>query len=217
MSQLFASQPDKKYAPRRAADYYPTPQPVVRSCLRTLNERGGLINVLRGSAIRIHDAGADSGIWGVEAADLCADLRGTHEGIALCGSEIRREVPRPDRYDDWYEGDYLTHTGRYNLIVGNPPFSLALQFVQHSLALLDGDGICAFLLPLNFLSSQSRLPLFTSGHLRRVVVLSSRPSFVKNKHGKDGTNASEYAFYVFSAAASSEPPTLSWLNWKKHS
>jgi hypothetical protein len=83
---------------------------------------------------------------------------------------------------------------RYDLIIGNPPFGLAEEFVRYSLSLLDKNGWLVFLLRLAFLEGQDRgrglwseFPLHTCG------VYSPRPSFT----GDGKTDATAYAAYVW--------------------
>jgi hypothetical protein len=76
----------------------------------------------------------------------------------------------------------------FDVILTNPPYSLAEEFVQRSLGLADN---VAMLLRLNFLGSEAR-----SDFLRRqppdVYVLPNRPSFVGGK-----TDSCEYAWFVW--------------------
>jgi hypothetical protein len=75
----------------------------------------------------------------------------------------------------------------YQVVITNPPFSLAMQFVQ---ACLPISTNVVMLLRLNFLASESR-----SGFMRdtkpNVYVLPNRPSFVRG--GK--TDSIEYAWF----------------------
>lgn len=62
---------------------------------------------------------------------------------------------------DWWNSDYLTFSElyigyRFDLIVGNPPFSLACDFLQVSTRILSPEGRILFLLPSEFFQSQAR-------------------------------------------------------------
>ena len=85
--------------------------------------------------------------------------------------------------------DFLSTDGHYPCIVTNPPFSLAFEFCQHALELSDHVFL---LLRLNFLASKKRKSWWISHEPSAIFVLSSRPKFCKNKHGKWATDACDY-------------------------
>lgn len=76
-----------------------------------------------------------------------------------------------------------------DLIVTNPPFSLALPFLEKS---LKEAGTVIYLLRLNFLGSQQRRPFWQANQPTHLFTLAKRPSFT----GK-GTDATEYAWFVW--------------------
>lgn len=78
---------------------------------------------------------------------------------------------------------------RYHLAVGNPPFSLATQFIDRSLHLAPR---AVFLLRLNFLGSKKRREFFERVGIPDVYVIVPRPSF---RHS--GSDATEYAWMDF--------------------
>ncbi|HBE17066.1 MAG TPA: hypothetical protein DDW51_05505 [Cyanobacteria bacterium UBA11367] len=51
---------------------------------------------------------------------------------------------------NWINGDFFNHYDKYDLIIGNPPFSLRIEFIKHSLELLNPNGRILFLLPIDF-------------------------------------------------------------------
>jgi len=66
------------------------------------------------------------------------------------------------------------------LIIGNPPFSLCEKFVQRSLELTkQHGGKVIFLLRAAFLETAKRLEFVEKGPLKRVIILSHRPSFIR--------------------------------------
>ena len=85
--------------------------------------------------------------------------------------------------------DYLKVNFKSDLIVTNPPFSLALEFLEKSLREAE---VVVYLLRLNFLGSQKRKPFWEKNPPSHIFVLSKRPSFT----GK-GTDATEYAWFVW--------------------
>lgn len=70
----------------------------------------------------------------------------------------------------------------------NPPYSLAMEFVQHA---MKHAHVVAMLLRLNFLGSEGRAEFFRA-HPPSVYVLPNRPSFVNGR-----TDACEYAWFVW--------------------
>lgn len=94
-------------------------------------------------------------------------------------------------YAELSEGiDYLETQRDYaDLIVTNPPFSVALEFLEKS---LEEARTVAYLLRLNFLGSQKRKKFWQENPPTHIFVLSKRPSFT----GK-GTDSTEYAWFVW--------------------
>lgn len=111
---------------------------------------------------------------------------------------------------DWCEittgRDFLTWDfggRRFDWIITNPPFSLAREFIDRSLARADH---VAMLLRVNFLESQDRLKWWQSRLPTALYVLANRPGFltregtrVLNKQGKPGTDSCAYAWFVWSS------------------
>lgn len=95
---------------------------------------------------------------------------------------------------DVCHGDALfpaTDWGMPHVILTNPPFSLALEFVQRALESVRSDGITCFLLRLNWLASQKRAA-WMRANTPSVYVLPRRPSFT-NK----GTDATDYGWFLW--------------------
>lgn len=86
--------------------------------------------------------------------------------------------------------DFLADDRRHQVILTNPPFSKAAEFVLHALQVSD---TVIMLLPLGFLASQRRAAMFKADPLHSLYVLSKRPSFTFD--GK--TDAMDYAWFVW--------------------
>jgi len=109
-------------------------------------------------------------------------------------------------YDDWIIGNYFnvdredvfgTRIGQ-ELIFGNPPYSLAEEFVRKSLELVDDGGYVFFLLRLAFLESKKRhFGLYAEHPLRRVYVLTRRPSFFTTKKDSKTVDALAYGMFLW--------------------
>ena len=91
--------------------------------------------------------------------------------------------------DDFINYDF---DDKYDLIIGNPPYSNAIDFVEKSLFLLSENGRLIFLLRTAFLESKKRYEFWQNNSLSELLVLSKRPSFT----GK-GTDATSYSWFVW--------------------
>jgi hypothetical protein len=90
--------------------------------------------------------------------------------------------------------DYLTTPASgIDLIITNPPFALALEFLQKSLT---EAATVIYLLRLNFLGSQKRRPFWRANRPSHVLVLAERPCFT----GDGKTDSIEYAWFCWDRA-----------------
>jgi predicted RNA methylase len=168
---------------RHADDFYTTPAWATDAILSHLSPLG-----------RVLDAGCGEGaIMARVGAFGATDVRGVevHEGRAMHADAIAYTV----------HGDFLALEDALNaageptdLIIANPPFKLAMEFVQKALALTHGGstGQVAMLLRLAFLASMKRAA-FHRLWPSDVYVLPRRPSFTPD--GK--TDSTDYAWFVF--------------------
>lgn len=85
----------------------------------------------------------------------------------------------------------VTVATKFELAIGNPPYSLARECIEKTLQL---SHEVAFLLRLNFLESEDRHEFFKQ-HPCDVHVLPNRPSFFTDGH----TDATAYAWFEFGA------------------
>lgn len=103
---------------------------------------------------------------------------------------LEEEQGVPCTYSEIMEDkDFFDHHDTTDLILTNPPFSLAKEFIDHSLAI---SKTCIMLLRINYLGSVGRHPWWKENTPTALHVLSKRPSFT----GK-GTDATDYAWYVW--------------------
>ena len=95
-------------------------------------------------------------------------------------------------------------------IVGNPPYSIAQEFVERGLDVIADGHKCAWFLKLTFLEGKSRRALFDRGCLEKVYVSSSRLGC-----GKNGTewnpSAVCYAWFIFRKGFRGDP-IIKWFN-----
>jgi SAM-dependent methyltransferase len=189
---------------RREADHYPTPEWVVDAVLPHLLHRcpprpgagyvlepgcgaGGLARVLARAGY--HVRGVD-----IRAEAACPvelfDSGGTYLAVE---DDYLQPVKRGADFDAW---------PLPMAIVGNPPYSFAMEFLRVSIDLLarrerresGPPGLLAFLLPLDYLGSQGRAA-FWRGNPADVLVLDKRPSFTGG-----GTAATNYGWLMWPPA-----------------
>lgn len=92
---------------------------------------------------------------------------------------------------------------RYDVVITNPPYLLAMDFVEASLKI--ADTVC-MLLRLNFCGSEKRNSFFRK-HMPDIYVLPNRPSF----DGK-GSDSIEYAWYVWQSSLGAHQGSPRWGN-----
>lgn len=137
--------------PRAAGDFYVEPAWAVSPMFQHLQLTRGL-----------HDPCCGIGTI-IDAAD--------RQGIMATGADIvdRAAGRFPVR-------DFLTDERTYANIVVNPPYRLALSIIYHALEHIEVSGCVAVLVPIGFLASMRRHPLFVRPECELVLVLSRRPS-----------------------------------------
>lgn len=93
------------------------------------------------------------------------------------------------------KGDYLTMQLNYkpHVIITNPPFNKALDFIQKALNDVEENGYVIMLLRLNFLETKARKEFFDKYMPEYIFVHHKRMSFVKGK----GTDSTAYAHFVW--------------------
>jgi hypothetical protein len=97
------------------------------------------------------------------------------------------------QYAEISEGkDYFEMSFESDLIITNPPFSVAIEFLEKS---LKESKTVVYLLRLNFLGSQKRKKFWDINKPTHLFVLSKRPSFTGGK-----TDSTEYAWFVWDRA-----------------
>lgn len=121
-------------------------------------------------------------------------------------------------------GDFREQTfdTLFDLSLSNPPFSIAMDIIQHSRRVAVHT---AMLLRLDFWGSAGR-----AAYLREcppdTYPLPNRPTFSLNKKGKPGTDSNEYAWFVWPHEAVKRPygrirllaetPANVRKDWSKH-
>lgn len=144
----------------------------------------------------------------------------TWYGASITGIDINEEYVKscvkntPANYV--FANDFLNMAEdrdfKFDLIIGNPPYSLAEEFVQKGLTLLEKDGHLAFLLRLSFLASKERSQRLyrNSTNFYGIMPIAGRPSFTEDNK----TDGSEYAVFIWKNAEVDTRRILPHLFWK---
>ena len=95
-------------------------------------------------------------------------------------------------------------------IITNPPYSLAKEFVEHSMDLLDNDEYCIMLLKIQFLEGKARKELFKKYPPKFVLVFSERQKCLKNDKDTGGSSAVCYCWFIWQKGFNGKP-LIDWL------
>ena len=183
MSATNRSKAGGKAAPREEADAYFTPRSHALTC-------AGLLEVR--PRMRVLEPSAGTGAFVTALFDVHGVVAEAVERRPEAAVAIRHCIPghevqvRTTRFED------VAEPGAFDVIVGNPPYVVAHEHIQHGLYLLREGGSLGFLLRLNFLATAKRYRLFRDHPPWRVYVLPERPDFTGG-----GGDATEYAFMVW--------------------
>ena len=125
----------------------------------------------------------------------------------------------PTGFRRWVVDDYLTWETdeRFDFIITNPPYSLASEFVEKSMKLLDDNGMCCMFLKLQFLEGAKRKELFRKYPPKYIYVFRNRMATWKNgfeKNPDTGKKWAEticFAWFVWVKGSATEP-VIRWIN-----
>lgn len=163
----------------------------------------------------------DFGVFGWAAKRTFSSL------VTVHGLDIR-PVPKRGWYDRQDQLDFLSARNngvvrQYDLILGNPPFELAQEFVLKSLELLKPGGHILFLLRMAWATTVGRVaedgihrvhPFYCQYNLpkRPSWWLYKRPES-RSENDRKKTNTVDYAIFHYTAKPGPERPYLDWLPW----
>ena len=163
---------------RIESDFYATP----KDCIQNFINHYGSINgkVLEPSAGNgnIVEIIKNNGINIITSLELREEEKNNLEAIS----------------DSVIIGDFLKFetTEKFDYIIGNPPYSLAQDFLEKCFEIADEDTKIIMLLRTNFLESKKRYDFWQKHPVNGLYVLSKRPSFT----GK-GTDATSYSWFIW--------------------
>lgn len=164
---------------RKPYDFYATPVDVVKNFLNNYDLPKG--NILEpsagnGNVIKaLRDKGIQNNITAIE-------IREEEENNL---SRLSDKVII-DNFLDWNPDK------EYGVIIGNPPYSIAREFMEKCFEIANENTIIIMLLRTAFLESKSRFEFWQEHPVTELYVLSKRPSFT----GK-GTDATSYSWFVW--------------------
>jgi hypothetical protein len=150
-------------------DFYPTPAWCTRALLAVLDVRGKTV------------------------LEPCAGTGAIAEALRAAGADVSCIEIEPKRAEQSNAlcADFLTiepAARAHDMVITNPPFALAMEFVQRSLL---WAPTVAMLLRISWLASLKRAA-FLRANTPSLYVLPKRPSFT----GK-GTDSADYAWFVW--------------------
>lgn len=172
---------------RKANDFYPTPPEVIDALLDNYEIGGANTKILEPCAGdgQIIKSLKKNGYEKIKAVEIREEE-----------SEKLNELVG---YGNFAITDYLKVNKKFlkepDVIITNPPFSLAMEFIVKSLEDVTKDGKVIMLLRLGFLASKTRYKFMKENPPTDIYVLHKRPSFTGA-----GTDSQEYAWFVWDKA-----------------
>jgi len=173
----------RKKGKRRKADFYPTPYEVALAFVMCLEVAPDA---------RVLEAGAGDGVF----VQALYDVHGVKaHALELHEKDHPALLDAPCASITWGRFEDHFPAEPYDLVLGNPPFSIALEFVRHALFCLKQGGRLAYVLPTSFSHTWERAPFIRESPPRLKLGFTERPPFDPDLGSN--TNSAEYAGYVF--------------------
>lgn len=201
-------------------DFYQTPIPVVKSVLDLLH----VAPVEIGTPEYILDPGAGTGRWGEACRQRWPDSE-------IVGVEVDKSRKRNLSYSAWVNADFRNFRdgrsyslpGIYDLVIGNPPYSisqgvedkkLAEKFIRVGMHTLVSGGWLVFLLKTVFTEAQERFEgLFCNIPPRVIYQSAPRIPWDAQKYGKH-TNPIAYSVFMWQKDVYMHDTILRWFDWR---
>ena len=120
-------------------------------------------------------------------------------------------------YPNTIVADYLTYEteDKYDCIISNPPFSLAKEFIEKSIKLLNNDGQIAMFLKIQFIEGKKREEFFKKYPPKYIYVFRNRMATWNNgnkldPNGKRWATTMCHAWFIWEKGSKTEP-IVRWL------
>jgi hypothetical protein len=178
---------------REENDFYPTPPEAIQAIIKKEN----LTN---------------QSVWEPACGDgaIAFEVLKTNPKLLFCSDIIDRGFSSETCGKEY---DFLNlHHSDFDVIITNPPYILANEFVKHAKKLSKKKII--FLLKLNFLAGAKRnLEIFSDQTfpLSKVYVFKKRLSFYKNGQKMKNTGMIDFAWFVWDRERNRINPEIHWL------
>jgi hypothetical protein len=148
----------------------------------------------------IYDFGAGVGVFGMVAHDMLTERGIPHR---IVGFEVNPAYPHQEGYDEWLTRDVLELDHQVfekaHLVIGNPPFALAEEFVRKAIDMIvPKKGRVVVLISNDFeYSRHKRADFFKHHHYRDRLVFATRPAFYYGLTGSKDPDRKHYCVFVF--------------------
>lgn len=172
-----------------------TPDPLARAICKTLLDECGIRDPLY-----ILEPGCGGGAF-------LRAVNSTWNPRHLLGVDLQPACSGPGEV---LQADLFKTAGTFDLVVGNPDFTIAEAVVRHCLQHVHRAGYVAFLLRAAFLGSTGRVALYREHPLRYLQPIAQRPSFTTD--GK--TDPMEYALFIWQQGFKGRGEILPSLVWR---
>ena len=121
-------------------------------------------------------------------------------------------------YEDTVVSDFLTHDfkgKKFDSIITNPPYSMAQEFVEKSMSILNSKGKVAMFLKIQFLEGMKRLDFFKAYPPKYIYVFSKRQNPWRNgspldEKGKQWSSTMCFAWFIWEEGFNGEP-IVRWI------
>lgn len=167
-------------------DFFPTPSEVTTDVVRVIKRTLMPARILEPAA----GAGA-----------MLGPLRTAWPAAQVDAFDVSPQHPDVQARAFWFDDE----PGGYDLVITNPPFSLAREFVDYGLAKLNAGGVLALLLPDGFMHSKERRAWWPKNRPHHVYPLSSRPSF---RNGT--TDIRDYSWFIWRNTGRKHVTVVTW-------
>lgn len=161
--------------------------------------------------LQIEDLDKDYPIWECSAGENHLAKVFEDNGYTVRKSDIIKRTDETEQLD--FLSDEVTDWDGY--IITNPPYKLAVNFIEKAMSILHYGNKCIMFLKVTFLEGKARKKLFEKYPPKTIWVSSSRILCAKNgdfkKMRDGGGSAVAYAFFVFEKGYKGDT-IVKWFN-----